>query len=226
MKTKRGMLKKMLAVLLCLAIGGGSVFLGINAYVKHVGGKRMLTSEEAAALADMDCIMVLGCLVKNNGVPSDMLNDRLTRGVELYDLEAAPKLLMTGDHGRTDYNEVQAMKAFAMDRGIDSSDVFMDHAGFSTYDSVYRARDVFDVDKMIIVSQGYHLYRALYIAQKLGVDAYGVAADYHIYRGQTYRDLREILARVKDAMITVFKPEPTYLGKVIPVSGDGDLTND
>lgn len=226
MKTKRGMLKKMLAVLLCLAIGGGSVLLGINAYVKHVGSNRMLTSEEAAALTDMDCIMVLGCLVKSNGMPSDMLNDRLTRGVELYGLAAAPKLLMTGDHGRTDYNEVQAMKAFAMDRGIDSSDVFMDHAGFSTYDSVYRARDVFDVDKMIIVSQGYHLYRALYIAQKLGVDAYGVAADYHTYRGQAYRDLREILARVKDAVITVFKPEPTYLGEVIPVSGDGDLTND
>jgi len=226
MKKKKGLLKKMLAVLLCLIIGGGSVLLGINAYVKYVGGKRILTSEEAAALTDMDCIMVLGCLVKSNGVPSDMLHDRLTRGVELYDLEAAPKLLMTGDHGRTYYNEVQAMKAFATDRGVDSSDVFMDHAGFSTYDSVYRARDVFAVDKMIIVSQGYHLYRALYIADKLGLDAYGVASDYHIYRGQTYRDLREILARVKDAVITVFKPEPTYLGDVIPVSGDGDLTND
>ena len=226
MKKKKGLLKKMLAVLLCLIIDGGSVLLGINAYVKYVGGKRILTSEEAAALTDMDCIMVLGCLVKSNGVPSDMLHDRLTRGVELYDLEAAPKLLMTGDHGRTDYNEVQAMKAFATDRGVDSSDVFMDHAGFSTYDSVYRARDVFAVDKMIIVSQGYRLYRALYIADKLGLDAYGVASDYHIYRGQTYRDLREILARVKDAVITVFKPEPTYLGDVIPVSGDGDLTND
>ena len=226
MKKTKGMLKKMLAVLLCLAIGGASVLLGINAYVKHVGGKRILTSGEAAALTDVDCIMVLGCLVKSNGVPSDMLNDRLTRGAELYELGAAPKLLMTGDHGRTDYNEVKAMKDFAVDRGIDSSDVFMDHAGFSTYDSVYRARDVFDVDKMIIVSQGYHLYRALYIADKLGVEAYGVAADYHTYRGQTYRDLREILARVKDAVITVFKPEPTYLGDVIPVSGDGDLTND
>ena len=170
--------------------------------------------------------LVLGCLVKSDGVPSDMLSDRLTRGVELYELGAAPKLLMTGDHGRTDYNEVQAMKQFAMDREIDSSNVFMDHAGFSTYDSVYRARDVFAADKIIIVSQEYHLYRAIYIAEKLGLDAYGVAADYHTYRGQVYRDLREILARVKDAVITVFKPEPTYLGEVIPISGDGDLTND
>ncbi|MBQ8815627.1 MAG: YdcF family protein [Lachnospiraceae bacterium] len=226
MKKRKGLWKKVLAVLLCLAIVGTGVLFGINAYVKHVGGKRMLTAEEAAALDDVDCIMVLGCLVKSNGVPSDMLTDRLTRGVELYELGAAPKLLMTGDHGRTDYNEVQAMKDFATDRGIVSSDVFMDHAGFSTYDSVYRARDVFAADRIIIVSQGYHLYRALYIAEKLGVDAYGVAADYHTYRGQTYRDLREILARVKDAVITVFKPEPTYLGDVIPVSGDGDLTND
>lgn len=226
MKKRKGLWKKMFVMLLCLAVLGAVILFGIDAYVRSVGGKRILTAEEAADLDDVDCILVLGCLVKSNGVPSDMLSDRLTRGVELYKLGAAPKLLMSGDHGRTDYNEVVAMKQFAIDEGIASSDVFMDHAGFSTYDSVYRARDIFAADKVIIVTQEYHLYRALYIAEKLGLDAYGVSADYHIYRGQTYRDLREILARVKDAAITVFKPEPTYLGDVIPVSGDGDVTND
>ena len=226
MKKRKGLWKKVLMILVCLAIAGTAALFGINGYVKHVGGKKILTSEEAAQLADVDCILVLGCLVKSNGVPSDMLTDRLNRGVELYELGAAPKLLMSGDHGRKDYNEVEAMKQFAIDAGIPSSDVFMDHAGFSTYDSMYRAKEIFAADKVIIVTQEYHLYRAIYIAEQLGLDAYGVASDYHTYRGQTYRDLREILARVKDAAITVFKPEPTYLGDVIPVSGDGDVTND
>ena len=155
-----------------------------------------------------------------------MLADRLRRGIELYQSGAAPKLLMSGDHGQKDYNEVKAMKLEAMDEGIPSEDIFMDHAGFSTYESIFRARDVFAADKIIIVTQEYHLYRALHIANALGVEAYGVAADYHTYVGQAYRELREILARNKDFATSILKPEPTYLGDVIPVSGDGNLTND
>lgn len=218
--------KIVLIVLLCLAIVGGVALLGINARVKSVGKKHLLTADEAAELTDVDCILVLGCLVRSDGSLSSMLQDRLVRGVELYELGAAPKLLMSGDHGRTDYDEVNTMKAYAISEGVPSSDVFMDHAGFSTYESMYRAKEVFAADKIIIVSQKYHLYRALYIADKLGLEAYGVAADGDNYGGQTYREIREILARVKDAVYTVFKPKPTYLGDVIPVSGDGDLTND
>ena len=102
----------------------------------------------------------------------------------------------------------------------------MDHAGFSTYESLYRARDIFQAKKIIIVTQEYHLYRALYIAQALGLDAYGVNADYRNYSGQTMRDIREILARNKDFLTSVFQPQPTYLGDAIPISGSGDLTND
>ena len=118
------------------------------------------------------------------------------------------------------------MKIEAMEEGIPSEDIFMDHAGFSTYESIFRARDVFAADKIIIVTQEYHLYRALHVANALGVEAYGVAADYHTYVGQAYRELREILARNKDFATSILKPEPTYLGDVIPVSGDGNLTND
>ena len=113
-----------------------------------------------------------------------------------------------------------------MEKGIPSEDVFMDHAGFSTYESIFRARDVFAAKKIIIVTQEYHLYRALYIANALGLEAYGVASDYHTYVGQLNREVREILARNKDFATSIFKPYPTYLGKVIPVNGDGDLTND
>ena len=118
------------------------------------------------------------------------------------------------------------MKLEAMEEGIPSEDIFMDHAGFSTYESIFRARDVFAADKIIIVTQEYHLYRALHVANALGVEAYGVAADYHTYVGQAYREVREILARNKDFATSILKPAPTYLGEVIPVSGDGNLTND
>lgn len=223
---KRKWLKRVLIAFLCLAIMGTAALLGINARVKSVGKKYLLTAEQAAELTDVDCVLVLGCLVRSDGSLSNMLHDRLERGIELYELGAAPKLLMSGDHGRTDYDEVNTMKAYAVDAGVPSSDVFMDHAGFSTYESMYRAKEVFAADKIIIVSQEYHLYRALYIAEELGLEAYGVASEGDNYGGQTYREIREILARVKDAVYTVFKPEPTYLGDVIPVSGDGDLTND
>lgn len=212
--------------ILCLCLLGATAVLGINAHVKSSTKNRILTSEEASKIADVDCILVLGCFVKDNGVPSDMLEDRLRRGVELYKLGASPKLLMSGDHGRTDYDEVDAMKRYAVDAGIASEHVFMDHAGFSTYESMYRAKEVFQAKKIIIVTQKYHLYRALYIAEKLGLEAYGVASDYRNYSGQTSRDVREVLARVKDFGTSLFKPEPTYLGDAIPISGNGNLTND
>ena len=226
MKKKKGLWKKVLVILVCFGLLGAAAVFGINTHVKKTGGKRVLTVEKAAELEDVDCILVLGCLVRSNGTPSDMLADRLEQGIGLYELGAAPKLLMSGDHGRKDYNEVEAMKQYAVSAGISSSDVFMDHAGFSTYDSIYRAKEIFAADKVIIVSQEYHLYRALYLAEKLGLEAYGVAAEGDDYSGQTYRELREILARVKDFMTAIIKPEPTYLGDVIPVNGDGDLTND
>ena len=87
---------------------------------------------------------------------------------------------------------------------------------------MYRARDIFDAERILIVTQGYHLYRAIYDARALGLDAYGVDADLRTYAGQTFRDLREVLARVKDFAWCIFKPEPTYLGEKIPVSGTGN----
>ena len=143
---------------------------------------------------------MLGCQVKADGVPSHMLEDRLRRSVALYEAGAAPKLLMSGDHGQIEYNEVATMKNYAIDAGIASSDVFMDHAGFSTYESLYRARDVFQAKRVIIVTQKYHLYRALHIANALGLEAWGVDTAYRSYSGQLYREVREILARIKERL--------------------------
>lgn len=220
------LIKAVIGIVLVLAVlMAGGVF-GVNAYVKEVAAPHILTPEAAAEIGDVDCILVLGCLVHSDGEPSDMLHDRLQRGVELYKAGAAPKLLMSGDHGRENYDEVAAMKQFAITEGIASEDVFMDHAGFSTYESIIRARDVFQAKKIIIVTQEYHLYRALYLAQKLGLEAYGVSSDYRSYSGQGGREMREILARVKDFAFSYLEPEPTYGGDAIPISGNGDLTND
>ena len=226
MKTKKKTLRRLLSFFLYLCILGITTLTVINSIVKLSTCKQIISSEEAAKLEDVDCILVLGCFVKDDGRPSDMLHDRLTRGVELYNLGAAPKLLMSGDHGREEYDEVAAMKQFAIDAGIPSEDVFMDHAGFSTYESIYRAKEIFQADKILIVTQEYHLYRALYIADQLDVEAYGVSSDYHTYVGQFMRDFREMLARVKDCATCIFKPEPTYLGEAIPIFGDGNITND
>lgn len=212
------------ALILCAAVF--CVVFGINTYVVQTTSSQLLTPETAAALDDVNCILILGCKVHSDGQPSAMLEDRLRRGVALFQAGAAPKILMSGDHGTVTYNEVQAMKQYAIDNGVASGDVFMDHAGFSTYESIYRAKEVFQAKKIIIVTQEYHLYRALYVAQAIGIEAYGVAADYRNYSGQTARDIREILARNKDFLTAVFKPLPTYLGDIIPVSGNGDSTND
>ena len=218
-------IKRLIIICLCLGAAGLLILIGINMRVKGTVKDRIV---ETDGLPDeeFDCIMVLGCQVKEGGEPSHMLRDRLQRGVETYQYGASEKLLMSGDHGRTDYNEVETMKQYAIDEGIESEDIFMDHAGFSTYESIYRAKEVFGVKKMVIITQEYHLYRALYIAEKLGIEAYGVASDYHIYAGQSMRDLREVLARAKDFVTTIMKPEPTYLGECIDIHGNGDITND
>lgn len=224
-RKKHRLLRITALVMLCAVVFGALTVALINGVVVGVAGKYILTAEAAAQLDDVDCILVLGCAVWDSG-PSDMLQDRLRRSVELYELGAADKLLMSGDHGRVNYDEVDAMKHYAVEEGIASEDVFMDHAGFSTYESMYRAGDVFQAKKVIIVTQEYHLYRAVYIARQLGLEAYGVASDYRSYSGQTARDVREVLARVKDFGTCIFRPEPTYRGPAIPIWGDGNLTND
>lgn len=200
--------------------------LSINYFVKHNGEKFIISQDEAIKLTDVDCILVLGCGVREDGSPSNMLEDRLTRGISLYNSGVSEKLLMSGDHGQKEYNEVGTMKQYAIDAGIESSDIFMDHAGFSTYESIYRAKEIFGANKIVIVTQEYHLPRALYIAKELGIEAYGVSSDYNAYAGQTYRDFREVFARCKDFFTAAFKPKPTFLGEAIPVSGNGDYTND
>ena len=201
------------------------IVLGINLYVRISTNKQIIKENDYTALSDVDCIIILGAGIWKYK-PSPMLEDRLLEGIKLYQNSVSDKIIMSGDHGRREYDEVNIMKNYAIEKGIPSENIFMDHAGFSTYESIYRAKDIFEAKKVVIVTQEYHLYRALYIANQLGLEAYGVGADPRQYVGATYRELREILARNKDFIKCIFKPEPTYLGDTIPVSGNGDITND
>ena len=201
------------------------ILIAINTYVKNSVEDRIISSIEAVNLK-ADCILVLGAGVRADGTPSPMLKDRLLEGIALYDMGASDRLLMSGDNTKKGYDEVNTMKQYAIDHGVPSEHIFMDHAGISTYDSIYRAKEIFQAEKIIIVSQKYHLYRALYISDSLGVDAYGVSADPVIYAGQEFREIREIVARTKDFVKCIIKPPASILGDVIPVSGDGNVTND
>lgn len=223
---KKKLFKTILIITLCVAIIGMATLFAVNGYVKATAKNHIITAHKATELDDVDCVIVLGCQVRGDGSLSNMLQDRLICGLEVYNKGAAPKILMSGDHGQKDYDEVNAMKQYAVDNGVPSEDVFMDHAGFSTYETMYRAKEIFEADKVIIVTQEYHLYRAVYIAEQLGIEAYGVSADLNAYAGQSFRDFREILARCKDFVKCIFKTKPTFLGEAIPVSGNGDLTND
>ncbi len=201
------------------------IVININLYVKISTNKKILKEEDYKKLSDIDCIIVLGAGIWNNK-PSPMLEDRLLEGINLYKNNVSNKIIMSGDHGRAEYDEVNTMKNYAIEKGVKSEDIFMDHAGFSTYESIYRAKEIFKAKKVVIVTQKYHLYRALYIAKQLDLEAYGVGADPRQYVGATYREIREILARDKDFIKCIFKPNPTYLGETIPVSGNGNATND
>ena len=157
---KKAILKKAVKILLVLGLAGCLFLFLINLYMIRKEKPNIISADDAAALGDVDCIMVLGCSVRPDGTPSGMLRDRLDKGIELYEDGVSDRLLMSGDHGRKNYDEVNRMKQYAIDEGIPSGDIFMDHAGFSTYESMYRARDIFQVKKIIIVTQRYHMYRA------------------------------------------------------------------
>jgi vancomycin permeability regulator SanA len=161
-----------------------------------------VTEESISDISDIsgnyDCILVLGAGLQSDGSPSHMLEDRLKTAIEAFNKIDADVMLMSGDRSGDTYDEPAAMVKYATENGISPDDIIVDNEGFSTYESIIRAKEVYGFDRIIVVTQEYHLHRALYIADKNGVEAVGVSADLRTYRGQFVRDVREILARAKD----------------------------
>ena len=216
----RTIIKTIILIVIIMLILG----TGINIYVIN-SNKINITKVGEITADSYDCILILGAGVRGNN-PSPMLEDRLLTGIELYNKNISSKIVVSGDHGKEYYDEVNVMKNYLIEKGIPSEDIFMDHAGFSTYDSIYRIKNIFTADKVIVVTQKYHLYRALQISKELELTAKGVIADKRIYAGQTKRNIRELLAIIKDFFKSKYKPKPKYLGSIIPVNGNGNITND
>ena len=203
-------------ILLIVAVIGFITTLGINYYVKLDAKDKIILVKETKN-KDVDCILVLGAGIKADGTPSPMLEDRLEIAIEIYKLRPDLPILVSGDNGSEDYNEIRAMKEYLLEKGISETAIFADYAGFSTYDSLYRLKHVFKIEKVFIVTQKYHLYRAIHLANKLGIKSYGISASLEDYKGQPYYDFREYLARNKDFIKAIIKPKPTYLGEEVPV---------
>ena len=199
-----------------------SLVLTVSFSMVKVTTPAIVTADTLPEGEEYDCILVLGAGVRADGSPSDMLRDRVTVAVELYKATGAP-LLMSGDH-TGNYNEVGVMKALAVEMGVPSEDVFLDHEGYSTYESLYRAKKVFGADKILVVTQEYHLHRALYIARELSMDAQGVSADLRPYIKQKQYSLREHLARFKDLFTAVKGNYEGQLDPPVDLNGNGDLT--
>ena len=215
------MIKIMIIGIIILMIA----IFSLNIYVVNSTKNEIVKEENVSNIEGVDCILILGAGIWGDK-PSPMLEDRLKEGITLYKKGTTKKIIMSGDHSREDYDEVKIMKEYAESEGVPSEDIFMDHAGFSSYDSVYRAKEIFGVQNMIIVTQKYHLYRSLYIAKKLGIEAYGIESNLRIYPGQVFREIREILARDKDYFKCIMKPEASIMGEKISLNGSGDITND
>lgn len=170
--------------------------------------------------------LVLGARVYKNGNLSGILKDRVDTALELYEIGKIKRFLLSGDHGRTNYDEVNQMKKYLLNKGVPKSDIFLDHAGFDTYDSAYRAKTIFLVDDVIIISQEFHIKRAVYIARKLGLNAYGIKADKHKYGIAKRMYLREKIANVKAFLELLIGKKPKYLGAVIPIKGTSKKSYD
>jgi len=231
---KRFLLTLIIALLIIAGVAYGGSWMVINETKDLLAGEMVgdtytenITLDDFKAQAEasdlslpngpFDCILVLGAGLNAQGKPSPMLEDRLDLAIYLYQQGYSSKLLLSGDNGTEYYDEVTAMRNYVLDQGVPDSAVVCDYAGFSTYDSMYRAQGIFCVERAIVVTQGYHLSRALFIGKALDMDVYGAAADQETFNGQQARDLREIVARDKDLIKSFIKPEAKIMGDKLPI---------
>ncbi len=208
-----------------VALAFGIIFiLGVNSFIFQTA--ESLIFQYVRDVPQKEVALVLGARVYPDGRMSDILTDRALTALDLYQKKKVEKILVSGDHGRQQYDEVNTIKDYLLQKGVPASDIFLDHAGFDTYDSVYRAKHIFEVESLVIVTQEFHLPRALYLAGSLGIDAVGVVSDRREYVQGAYNELRETFARVKTFLDVTLQAKPKFLGERIPVTGDSKASWD
>ena len=204
------------ALTICIC-GIAALVLAINAYVYLATTARIYQSADASPT--VEAVIIPGAAILRSGKMSPIFQDRADMAIQLYAAGKAHKILVSGDNSTLSHNEVNPVRTYLLQNGIPDEDIFLDHAGFDTYSTMYRARYVFGVDSAVVATQSFHLPRSVFLAKELGIDAYGVNAD--AGRSNIKNYFREALASVK-AVINLFSHrEPKYLGDPIPIEGDG-----
>jgi SanA protein len=214
--------KRILAVTVWMLLGAAGVLAAVDAYVVLLGRQWMY--RDIKDLPEAQAVLVLGASVFRSGQMSDVFRDRATTALEIYNSGKAKKILVSGDYSPADYDEVSAAKKFFLEKGVPAEDIFLDYAGYDTYDSVYRAKYIFKVKSLIISTQEFHLPRALYLARGLGIEASGVSADLRTYSLGIRNFFRENAARAKAFWELAAHEKSEVSGDSMPITGDGRIS--
>ncbi|SNR50342.1 vancomycin high temperature exclusion protein [Flavobacterium sp. ov086] len=216
-------MKKYFKILLCLVIIGLVAVLSVNYYVTSSTKKYINYSLKKFPKNDVGIIFGAGI---NGDQPSKYLKDRLDAGISLYKAKRINKILLSGDNGRDEYDELTVMKNYCFRNGVDTTKIFVDYAGFDTYSTMYRAKHIFKIKKATLISQEYHLNRAIYIGQKLGIKSVGYSANNGEYHGYKYVCFREYLSRFKSFFDVLRNREPRFLGNPIDINGASNYSKE
>lgn len=206
-----------------LVVLGVVTVVATNFYVKLTTDSLIFSSKNNVPKVKVAIIFGAGI---NGNKPSKYLKDRLDAGISLYKNHKVDKLLLSGDNGRDEHDELTVMKLYCYENGVDTNKIYIDYAGFDSYSTMYRAKEIFKVDTAILVSQKYHLNRCVYIGNKLGIKSYGFSANNGTYLGYKYVSFREYLAITKSVIDVWRKRKPQYLGEPVDVNGESNYTKE
>lgn len=195
-----------------------------NAYVVYSTRDSVKTKPQDVKPARV--ALVLGARVYKSGRPATPLRERLSVARDLYKSGRVQKVIVSGDHGKEDYDEVNVMRRWLIERGVSSQDIFMDHAGFRTLDSVARAQKVFGADELVICTHRFHAYRAAFLASQHGIKAQVLTADSSPDPYRTQNQLREVAARTVAVADVLVGRSPKFLGPQIDLDGPASQTHD
>jgi SanA protein len=215
--------KKYFKIFVCFVIIGLVAVVSVNWYVKSKTKTHIYNSLKKFPKNDVGIIFGAGI---NGDQPSKYLKDRLDAGILLYKANRINKILLSGDNGRDEYDELTVMKKYCFNHGVDTTKIFIDYAGFDTYSTMYRAKHIFKIKRATLISQKYHLNRAIYIGQKLGIKSVGYSANKGEYLGYKYVTFREYGSIFKSFFDVLRNREPRFLGNPIDINGVSNYSKD
>jgi SanA protein len=199
-----------------LSLIGLVLVFGINFYVKSKTNFLIFYSENKIPKNKVGIIFGAGI---NGDKPSKYLKDRLDAGIKLFKAKKINKILLSGDNGSDAHDELTVMKIYCFKNGIDTTKIYIDYAGFDTYSTMFRAKNIFKIDKAILITQEYHLNRAIYIGNNLGIESIGFSANQGEYRNYNYVRFREYFSICKSVIDVIRNREPHFLGTEINING-------